>query len=59
MADPDEILAAEVPRKAGHYEILGETYAKVEFFEKGWNSYSRLLDVDRVDLIFPPCHLAD
>ncbi len=37
--------------KAGHYEILGETYAKFEFFEKGWNPYSRFLDVDKVDLI--------
>ena len=38
-------------RKAGHYEILGETYAKFEFFEHGWNPYSRFLDVDKVDLI--------
>src|SRR5437867_13420242 len=38
-------------RKAGHYEILGETYAKSEFFQKGWNPYSRFLDVDKVDLI--------
>ncbi len=37
--------------RAGHYEILGETYAKFEFFEKGWNPYSRFLDVDKVDLI--------
>jgi hypothetical protein len=37
--------------KAGHYEIVGETYAKVEFFEQGWNPYSRFLDVDKVDLI--------
>ncbi len=27
--------------RAGHYEILGETYAKFEFFEKGWNPYTR------------------
>jgi hypothetical protein len=51
MADQEERLAAEVRRKAGHYEILGETYAKFEFFENGWNSYSRFLDVDKVDLI--------
>lgn len=38
-------------RQAGHYEILGETYAKFEFFENGWNPYSRFLDVDKVDLI--------
>jgi hypothetical protein len=51
MADQDHVLAAEVRRQAGHYEILGETYAKFEFFENGWNSYSRFLDVDKVDLI--------
>ena len=51
MADQEEPLAAEVRRKAGHYEVLGETYAKFEFFENGWNSYSRFLDVDKVDLI--------
>jgi len=51
MANQEEALAAEVRRKAGHYEILGETYAKFEFFENGWNSYSRFLDVDKVDLI--------
>src|SRR3990172_299842 len=38
-------------RKAGHYEILGETYAKLEFFQRGWNPYSRFLDVDKVDLV--------
>jgi len=51
MADQEELLATEVRRKAGHYEVLGETYAKFEFFENGWNSYSRFLDVDKVDLI--------
>lgn len=51
MSDQQELLAADVRRKAGHYEILGETYAKFEFFENGWNSYSRFLDVDKVDLI--------
>jgi len=37
--------------KAGHYEILGETHAKYEFFHAGWNPYSRFLDVDKVDLV--------
>ncbi len=41
----------ELRRRAGHYEILGETYAKFEFFQHGWNPYSRFLDVDKVDLI--------
>lgn len=38
-------------QKAGHYEIQGETIAKFEFFEKGFNPYSRYLDIDKVDLI--------
>jgi hypothetical protein len=38
-------------RKAGHYEILGETHAKLEFFQHHWNPYSRFLDVDKVDLV--------
>jgi hypothetical protein len=38
-------------RKAGHQEVLGETIAKFEFFQQGWNPYSRFLDVDKVDLI--------
>jgi hypothetical protein len=37
--------------KAGHYEIQGETIAKFEFFDNGFNPYSRYLDVDKVDLI--------
>jgi len=44
-------MEAEDRRKAGHYEILGETDAKFEFFQKGWNPYSRFLDVDKVDFI--------
>jgi hypothetical protein len=44
-------MEAEHRRRAGHYEILGEIYAKFEFFQKGWNPYSRFLDVDKVDLI--------
>ena len=50
MAEPEQ-LAADMRSRAGHYEVLGETYAKFEFFEKGWNPYSRFLDVDKVDLI--------
>jgi hypothetical protein len=46
-----EILNASMRNRAGHPEILGETYAKFEFFEKNWNPYSRFLDVDKVDLI--------
>ncbi len=38
-------MLAGARRKAGGYEILGETYAKFEFFENGWNPYSRFLDV--------------
>lgn len=49
--EPENALEPEARRKAGHYEILGETYAKFEFFENGWNPYSRFLDVDKVDLI--------
>ena len=37
--------------KAGHYEIQGETIAKFEFFDNGYNPYSRYLDIDKVDLI--------
>ena len=44
-------MKPELRRKAGHYEVLGETYAKFEFFQKGWNPYSRFLDIDKVDLI--------
>jgi len=51
MADEEQPLAADARSRAGHYEILGETYAKFEFFENGWNPYSRFLDVDKVDLI--------
>ena len=44
-------LSAQVRHKAGHYEVLGETYAKFEFFENGWNPYTCFLDVDKVDMI--------
>lgn len=36
---------------AGHAEIQGETIAKFELFEQGFNPYSRYLDIDKVDLI--------
>lgn len=51
MAQRNKLLDPDTRRKAGHYEILGETIAKLEFFENGWNPYSRFLDVDKVDLI--------
>jgi hypothetical protein len=51
QAPENQPLDATNRSKAGHYEILGETYAKFEFFENGWNPYSRFLDVDKVDLI--------
>lgn len=37
--------------RSGHYEIHGETIAKFEFFDNGYNPYSRYLDTDKVDLI--------
>lgn len=37
--------------KPGHLEIHGETIAKFELFENGFNPYSRYLDIDKVDLI--------
>jgi hypothetical protein len=45
------MLSKDDKLKAGHYEILGETLAKFELFEAGWNPYERYLDVDKVDLI--------
>ena len=47
----ENTLTASEKRRAGHYEVLGETLAKFEFFKNGWNPYSRFLDVDKVDLI--------
>jgi len=41
----------EKKSKAGHYEIHGETIAKFEFFDNGFNPYSRYLDIDKIDLI--------
>jgi hypothetical protein len=46
-----ETAAKSEKQKAGHYEVIGETYAKVEFFEHHWNPYSRFLDHDKVDLL--------
>ena len=43
--------AQSTESKAANYEILGETYAKFESFENGWNPYSTFRDVDKVDLI--------
>jgi len=37
--------------RAGHQEIQGETIAKFEFFDYGYNPYSRYLDEDKIDLI--------
>src|SRR5262245_49291018 len=52
MPGPDgPISTAEMKRKAGHQEILGETLAKFEFFQHGWHPYTRFLDVDKIDLI--------
>jgi hypothetical protein len=47
----EQLSTKEKKQKAGHYEILGETLAKFEFFQHGWHPYSRFLDVDKVDLI--------
>jgi hypothetical protein len=44
-------MEPELRRRAGHYEVLGETHAKLEFFQNHWNPYSRFLDVDKVDLV--------
>ena len=40
-----------IEQKPGHLEVIGETAAKLLLFQKGWNPYSRFLDVDKVDLI--------
>ncbi len=46
-----ELSIAEMRRKSGHQEVLGETLAKFEFFMHGWHPYSRFLDVEKIDLI--------
>lgn len=50
------VLTPEKQQQAGHYEVLGETYAAFELFEHGWNPYSRFLDVDKVDFILRKLH---
>jgi hypothetical protein len=50
-SDYGEMSTAEMRRRAGHQEILGETLAKFEFFQHGWHPYTRFLDVDKIDLI--------
>ena len=37
--------------KSGHKEVIGETIAKLVLFKKGYNVYSRFLDIDSVDMI--------
>lgn len=51
MIENGESQESILKAKAGHYEIIGETIAKFEFSQNGWNPYSRFLDVDKVDLI--------
>ncbi len=43
------VLTPEKQQQAGHYEVLGETYAAFVLLAHGWNPYSRFLDVDTVD----------
>ncbi len=31
--------------------MVGETLARIEFFEQGWNPYSRFLDTEKIDLL--------
>jgi hypothetical protein len=49
--DAEELSPAQMRRKAGHQEILGETLAKFEFFQHGWHPYTRFLDIEKIDLI--------
>ncbi len=51
MTNNNKVLNKKDRSKAGHYEIQGETIAKFEFFDNGYNPYSRYLDIDKVDLI--------
>lgn len=37
--------------KPGHQEIIGETLAKLWFFENGWDPYDRFLDRFKVDFV--------
>jgi len=56
MPEKAQTLSADDQRRSGHREVLGETYAKFEFFENGWNPYTRFLDVDKVDMILRKRH---
>src|SRR5476649_2099505 len=56
MPEKAQTRSADDQRRAGHREVLGETYAKFEFFENGWNPYTRFLDVDKVDMILRKRH---
>jgi hypothetical protein len=47
----EELSPAQMRRKAGHQEILGETLAKFEFFQHGRHPYTRFLDIEKIDLI--------
>jgi len=51
MTNNKKVLNKKKKLKAGHPEIQGETIAKFEFFDNGYNPYSRYLDIDKVDLI--------
>ena len=52
LALHDDVLSGQMKKqKAGHYEVLGETLAKFEFFQNEWHPYAHFLDVDKVDLV--------
>jgi hypothetical protein len=52
LALHDDVLSDQMKKqKAGHYEVLGETLAKFEFFQNGWDPYTHFLDIDKVDII--------
>lgn len=38
-------------KRAADLGIIGETVAKLAFYEAGWNPYTRFLDVEKVDLL--------
>jgi hypothetical protein len=35
----------------GHLEIIGETIAKFELYQNGWNPFQHFVDDDKVDLV--------
>lgn len=52
FASQDDVLSDQLKKqKAGHYEVLGETLAKFEFFQNEWHPYTHFLDVDKVDIV--------